>query len=183
MKIGVLLFAISGCASTVPPVESGESPPPRAADAGFGVVVTDPQLVEEPPVELQETTWAIAQGPVESVKVLQPCHSAADVFYLSTTRMGVDLYRSLPAPPSGVPHEPAHERGRGDWTDGVLRIDGEHVPRQSYLGSAPSSPVSYELRREEATGNLVGTRNGAPIRLAPARIEPAQQTPCGAPPP
>ncbi len=43
-------------------------------------------------------------------------------------------------------------------------------------------PTRYELAWDEPTGNLVGMRDGAPIRLAPLLLT-ARSQPCGAPPP
>ena len=139
-----------------------------------------------PPVALAGTNWGVTGQPVRRIEIVRPCHGNTDLFTFSGAGEVIQLFRSRKSAASGIPHTPPHERASGGWDEGVLRLSGEDVPFRREGGpptgrSDASSPVSYELHHEAESGNLVGTRNGSPIRLAPAKV--TQQGPCGPPPP
>lgn len=146
-----------------------ERPSERASPTGTRV-----------PAPAIEGSWAVTASRVASVNLVQPCYSGVDAFFFRNLGEGqIELRRTLPSSPSGVAHEPAHERATGVWEGATLRLTGSHVPYRP--GSAPETPVAYELVFDAQSGNLVGIRNGAAFRLAPARIE--HSAACGPAPP
>lgn len=91
---------------------------------------------------------------------------------------------------SGAESRESHssfEIDEGDVAGGLVRLSGVGVSRTYYEdGERPEvlyRPVTYELRFEEATGHLVGTRNGEPFRLVPLSLIQASADECPEAPP
>ena len=74
----------------------------------------------------------------------------------------------------------------GTLDQGHVVLEGARVTRGGRVDSTESwrrfEPVTYELRFEPTTTQLVGTRNGNPLRLAPLFLEPMPED-CGDGPP
>lgn len=68
-----------------------------------------------------------------------------------------------------APPESERESATGIWSGNEIHLAGRSHVRVD--GVWRDVPVGYELRVEPGTGHLVGTRNGAPIHLAPTIIQ------------
>ncbi|MEW5741193.1 MAG: hypothetical protein AB1938_19880 [Myxococcota bacterium] len=77
----------------------------------------------------------------------------------------------------------------GRVTGASLHLEGALLNERGHVESEKTErtcrPVVIDLTYDGASGHLVGTRDGSPLRLAPLVFKPveSQTNPCGAPPP
>jgi len=79
------------------------------------------------------------------------------------------------------------EVAEGNAGDAGIQLSGVRILRSGFV-DAPEvqtrfEPMTYDLRVDEETGHLVGTRNGEPYRLAPLVLVQADASECSEPPP
>jgi hypothetical protein len=172
MKHVLLLVALasSGCASgrnVVAPVDRSSVPPAAPPVA--------------PPADITTTPWAITKDPVASVTILEPCHATLDLFHFRILENVVMFDRTFARTATGVANPSMrYEQARGQWDgDGALHLKGYDIERGGGARERMTD-LNYELRLD-ATGNLIGTRNGESIRLARA-IMTRPDVDCGPPP-
>ena len=74
-------------------------------------------------------------------------------------------------------------RVSGVWTDHTLRLEGAEVWTTVPLmgGPQPSEQRKRQFELSMVDGHLIGTRDGKPVRLAPADLSPPSAS-CGPPP-
>ena len=68
-----------------------------------------------------------------------------------------------------APPDSAQESATGGWTGDAIHLTGTSHDRVA--GAWRDEPLTYDLRPEPGTGHLIGTRDGAPIHLAPTAIQ------------
>ena len=99
-----------------------------------------------------------------------PCHSSVGSFSFTQSADGrVVMRRTFDRPAQGMRVErPPHEVAWGTWDGTQLVLRGEQD--EGGFHKHENAPVSYVLRWEAKIFQLIGTRNGAPIRLAPLEL-------------